>query len=140
MSGNKVFFKLTRVGLVISFIVIASFFLFTSADRAFQEDSEDLAVGPMYARITGMDIDTEGYGLGRLTSETYPEDFVYKLVRSEDAPYADGYEYSAYKSQIGLQGIIYQITAGLLHGFMDFRYIYWGMKLCCTLFFVIVTF
>ncbi len=130
-----------RAGLVIAlFFLIVILIRAYEEDKQFQVDSEDLAVGPIYAVTEGVELDTECYGLGRLYFENYPDDYVYYNVIANGASFADSYEYVPYRSQIGLQGMIYQLVAKGLSGILSFQLIYQGFRLACLMLFVAIVF
>ncbi|MCR5767226.1 MAG: hypothetical protein K6G45_01900 [Lachnospiraceae bacterium] len=134
-AGRGKFFRLI---LWVSAFFAVVFFMYSAADKGFQSDSEDLAVGPVYAATEGAGFETEGYGLGRLTFKKYPEKEVYNNVVLNGANLDVSYKYKPYRSQIGLQGMIYSGIAGLLSGFMSFKIIYHGFRFACLLLFVLI--
>lgn len=117
---------------VVLFIVaiVLSIFMFEGAESTFQNDSESLAVGPIAAEILGVDVDNGGYGLGILSSIDYPDDD-YSFMGLESV---EGYEYSIYSSQVGLQGMIYVAITHLLPklGIYDL------FRIACCFFLVVI--
>lgn len=113
------------------------FFMYSSADKGFQSDSEDLAVGPIYIATEGADIDMGNYGLGRIKFKKLPEKEVYNNVVLNGATLDNSYKYTPYRSQLGLQGMIYKVAAGLLSGILSFKVIYHGLRFACLFLFVL---
>jgi len=104
--------KVVKYLLILALIGFASFYLYENADATFQNDSEGLAVGRIVAEQLGLEINTDGYGLGRLESTKNPYADVYAMIGDPGIVNA-GYEYSAYASQVGLQGMVYSLVAKL---------------------------
>lgn len=119
--------------LIISFFVIVIFiFVFENADANFQSDSEELALGPIVAVIKDIEIDTNGYGLGFITSLNNPESGVQSIINSETIV---GYVYSNYTSQVGLQGFAYRVIARFIP---NFNIIITLNRICCLLLVIVI--
>lgn len=123
--------KIIKVLFLIFSALILSIFMLESADTSFQNDSESLAVGSMVADLLNAKADDTIYGLGNINASNYPSQNVYSFMGKGD--YGD-LEYKAYKSQVGLQGMVYCIGIHFLPK-MD---LYFAFRGVCCLFLVIV--
>ena len=65
MNIKELFQKLIRYVLLLVLIGLVAFYMYVNADPTFQNDSEGLVVGKMLAEQLNLDIDDQGYGLGR---------------------------------------------------------------------------
>jgi hypothetical protein len=76
-------------------------------------------------------VDREGYGLGILSSLDYPDENVYSLM-SKDI--RDSYTYHSYRSQVGIQGMVYTALTRLIPR-LD---LYLSLRAVCCFLLVIV--
>lgn len=109
-------------GLIVIGMMVCSIYLL---QNLYWNDSEELVVSPMIASVLDLDISTGGYGLGTLRSTSNPEGDIFSALGDVDN-LKNGYTYSSYCSQIGLQGIVCRIMAKIvpkLGLFLYLRYV-----------------
>lgn len=111
--------------------VVISLLMLENADGSFQNDSERLAMGPIVAEVREIETDNQPYGLGILTSLDYPEEDVYSFMEKEAI---EGFKYKSYKSQIGLQGLVYK---AIVH-FIPELGMYYVFRVACCFFLTII--
>ena len=144
MDTDKIFTgKIPSFIVVVVLIGMMTVYIYDSADTRFQNDSESLAVGRIVAEAEGLGIDTQGYGLGRLSpkNDPYHAD-IYSVLFDDDIDdigryYGRGYTYGTYTSQVGLQGHVFAFLARSLP--IDDPYILVRcLRLTCCFLFVVV--
>lgn len=126
------------VGQAMKFLFIAvvlSVLIYESADMSFQRSSEELAISPIVAEVLDIDIEKEGFGMGRLTSLDYPDDNVLQLKEKKAEK---GYKYSAYRSQVGLQGFAYAAVTHAIPNVVPKLHIYFLFRFINSFLFVVV--
>lgn len=110
MDWELIIKKTKKVFLIAVLVMFASFYFYQHADSTYQNDSEGLAVSRILAAQLGFEVDTKGFGLGHLESTKDPSLDIYTLI-GLPGKLEEGYEYSLYTSQVGLQGIVYSVVA-----------------------------
>lgn len=127
--------KICKFALIAILLTIV---VFTNADNSFQGDSEDLVLGPMAEEILSLDFETYGYGLGKLASLDYPDEYVSSYMNLQDQEqWSKGFDYSVYRSQIGLQGHLCRVITHFLRNYhlLAIRYL---LKLVCSFLFTVI--
>lgn len=130
--------KRTRHNIIVLLVIAValSVFWMSSADKSFQEDSENLAISPIFAERKGISFDDKGYGLGALRSLAEPHEYVNSIM---DRDFNEGYKYFVYTSQFGLQGHLYRVIARYLPSMLHAKIIIFAMKAgCCFLLAIVV--
>ena len=96
-------------------VILTAFLGYSKADRWYQLNSEKLVADPVIATVNDTHIDNEGYGLG---SFGYIDEGAlnYKAFINLGAD-TDKYTYRPYTSQIGIQGVIPVIAAGIVRSY-----------------------
>lgn len=120
--------KVIQFGLVLIGVIIVSIYMFENVEHM---DSEELVVSPMIAEILDLEIQKDGFGLGGLFSISDPEADIYAILGDVEQKLESGYTYGAYRSQIGLQGILCCIAAKIIPKLGLYCYL---RLICCLLF------
>lgn len=138
MKGKKLINNVIKYIFLLVFLFILSVYFIHSSDASFQNDSEGLALGRIIVEKFNLQIDTNVYGLGKLSSLSNPEDDEYAMIYYDAKKLSlEGYEYRAYKSQIGLQGMAYVLVTKIFSVF-DVYHLYLYLRLACCFFLALI--
>jgi len=110
----RLFLKKHRIVLSAVLILLSSVFLFVSADKSFQVDSETLVVDPILMDFNNAEGNLGAFGLGSIDDddEGYPFPDYSEFLKPGSDINEDNYTYWKYPSQIGLQGFVFR---GIAH-------------------------
>ena len=126
------YYEKHRVIIAVVIILLTSVFLFLSADKGFQVDSETLVVDPILMDYKAIKADFGAFGLGCIDDDD--EEYPIPLYTEFLKPGSDMNEYfhcyRKYTSQIGLQGYIFR---GIAHIVRTTAVIGVLRFLCCLL-------
>lgn len=130
MRNYKVKFIVSIIVIMLSMLVIM-----TRTSKSFQVDSESLIVDPMLATINNCKWNESNWALGFLKPINGLENgHLYPNIIEYDNKLKQTYSFIEYKSQIGIQGIIFNWIAGISKNINIIIILRW---ICCFLFVVV---
>lgn len=130
--------KLGGVLTVLFVLLLSTVYFVENAEMDFQSRSESLATGSYAAVVHGFPADKDGFGLGYLnTVEEYEyehsgESKTVNVSNTLDKDYSDGWVYTQYKSQFGLQGKIYCLAADILYPTVGYEALYYLFRIAAS--------
>ena len=133
---DKKYLKYRSLFIILIIVLTCFYYMFSSADE-FQADSESLVTHPIYAGINNIEIDHQ-YGLGRFSDRNDKSGSIIKNEIFDISPESakTNLTYSAYISQIGIQGFI---AYGVGAAFQS-KITYSVLRFICCLAFIIVSY